>query len=60
MPYFGAAAAMRAISAASTAGATLGLGKTTVRDAIYSVGAHNESRVLSLMSALPAKFSFAG
>ena len=30
-----------------------GSGKDPVRDAIYSVGARNESRVLSLMSALP-------
>jgi hypothetical protein len=33
--------------------ATLGPGKDPVRDAIFSVGARNESRVLSLMSALP-------
>jgi hypothetical protein len=32
--------------------ATLGPGKDPVRDAIFSVGARNESRVLSLMSAL--------
>src|SRR5258705_12995034 len=31
----------------------VGSGKDPVRDAIYSVGARNESRVLSLMSALP-------
>jgi hypothetical protein len=30
-----------------------GSGKDPVRDAIFSVGARNESRVLSLMSALP-------
>ena len=33
--------------------ATAGRGKYPVRDAIFSVGARNESRVLSLMSALP-------
>ena len=33
--------------------ATLGPGKDPVRDAIFSVGARNESRELSLMSALP-------
>ena len=33
--------------------ATVGQGKYPVRDAIFSVGARNESRVLSLMSALP-------
>jgi hypothetical protein len=33
--------------------ATAGRGKYPVRDAIFSVGAGNESRVLSLMSALP-------
>ena len=31
----------------------VGSGKDPVRDAIYSVDARNESRVLSLMSALP-------
>ena len=33
--------------------ATVGRRKYPVRDAIFSVGARNESRVLSLMSALP-------
>jgi hypothetical protein len=33
--------------------ATMGRRKYPVRDAIFSVGARNESRVLSLMSALP-------